>query len=83
LLIALFSHTLWINFNRTTVEEITYILSHHLVKFFVSVAQGQVLPVPISKNEKVLSEVKISTLFDDDEMVEDYRSDHLDNLFNF
>ena len=63
------------------MEEITYILSHHSIKLFVGIAQGRVLNSAISKNEKVLSEVKVSS--QENEEVAESRSENLDNIFNF
>lgn len=33
-------------------------MSHHLIKLFIGIAQGRLVPVALSKNEQVLSEVR-------------------------
>jgi hypothetical protein len=58
LLITMFSHELWLNFNRPYLEEITYILSQKTIKFFVGLAQGKIRPTVNSNNDKALCEIR-------------------------
>lgn len=60
LMACLFSHDLWINFNRKLAEELTYLLSHKLIKVFVAYAQGKLGFFVGSNNDRNLSLVKSS-----------------------
>jgi hypothetical protein len=58
LLASLFSHDLWVNFNRKLAEELTYLLSHRLIRVFVLYAQGRLSFAPNSSNDRELAAVR-------------------------
>lgn len=77
---CLFSHDLWINFNRKLAEELTYLLSHKLIKVFVAYAQGKLGFFVGSNNDRNLSLVKSSGTIEE-EFAENFDNMTQDNMF--
>jgi hypothetical protein len=80
LVVGLLSQAFWVNTNVQLMEELTYIMSHNLIKLFVGVAQGKVVHLAVSKNEIVFRETRVSA--PEEEEGRDYRGDQLENIFN-
>lgn len=74
LLLALFTHELWINFNRPLAEELTFLLSHKIIRLFVAYSQGKLSFLLGSDNDRTLAKVKVAGL------IEEEIGDNLDSL---
>lgn len=77
LMACLFSHDLWVSFNRLLAEELTYLLSHKLIKVFVAYAQGRLPFFPLSSNDKALASVKSSGTMEDESAFDSMTQENL------